>query len=123
MTLKAKVSSQTPQSVENLFFGELEDRSAPRTPLSMPAKLRTTNASAFNVVIKNLSLSGFACEAIASMPTGARCWLTMPGMASMQAEVIWNDGINIGCSFQNLLYQAVLDALTARYNQPTEFNI
>jgi len=118
MTLELKDAADAP-----LSLGDLEDRSAPRIVLSLPAKLRASNMSAFNIVIKNLSLSGFACEAITSMPPGARCWLTMPGMESMQAEVIRNDGFIVGCAFQNLLNQAVLDALIARYTEPTAYNI
>ena len=106
-----------------LSLGSLEDRCAPRIPLSLPAKLRASNTSAFNIEIKDLSLSGFACKAVTAMPQGARCWLTMPGMESMQAEVVWNDGIFVGCAFQSLLSQVILDALIARYKEPTAFNI
>lgn len=110
-------------SDDDINLGILEDRSAPRMILSMPAKLRPSNAKAINVLIRDLSLSGFSCNATTSMPLGTRCWLTMPGMASMQAEVVWNDGIMIGCAFHNLLNQAVLDALIARYSAPTAYNI
>lgn len=128
MTSEVKDPSNTPQStgkmiLDKLALGELEDRSAPRISLSLPAKLRASNQSAFSVTIKDLSLSGFACHALSSMPLGARCWLKMPGMESMQAEVVWNDGFMIGCSFQNLLNQVVLDSLIARYSEPTVFNI
>lgn len=118
MTIDLQQSSFTP-----LSLGELEDRSAPRVHLSLPAKLRPRNQSAFNVIITDLSLSGFACKAITSMSQGDRCWLTMPGLASMQAEVVWNDSRKVGCSFDNLLNQVVLDALIARYKEPTEYNI
>ncbi len=118
MTLILKDAKQT-----LLPMGEFEDRSAPRVILSLPAKLRPSNSPAFSVMIKDLSLSGFACEAVTSMPQGARCWLTMPGLESMQAEVVWNDGIIVGCSFHNLLNQVVLDALVARYTEPTQYNI
>jgi len=113
--------SKTDEAI--LDHNELEDRSAPRIILSLPAKLRASNSSGINVLIKDLSLSGFACEAVTSMPSGARCWLTIPGLSSMQAEVIWNDGRTVGCAFQNLLNEAVLDSLIARYKIPTKFNI
>lgn len=118
MTMDLQQTSFAPMSM-----GELEDRSAPRIYLSLPAKLRPRNQSAFNVTITDLSLSGFACRAITSMSQGDRCWLTMPGLESMQAEVVWNDGHTVGCSFNNLLNQVVLDALIARYKEPTEYNI
>ncbi len=128
MTSEVKDTSKAPQSkgdmiLDDLFLGELEDRSAPRISLSLPAKLRASNASAFSVTVNDLSLSGFACHALSSMPQGTRCWLKMPGMESMQAEVVWNDGFMIGCSFDKLLSQVVLDSLIARYSEPTVFNV
>lgn len=127
MILTAKIcdnqKSNYESSTDELVLDELEDRSAPRTILVLPAKLRARNSSAFSVMLKDLSISGFSCKAVTSMSMGEHCWLTMPGMESMQAEVVWNDGITIGCGFQNLLNQAVLDALIARYSEPTQFNI
>ena len=128
MTSSVTDASNAPQSMgdmilDDLSLGELEDRSAPRIALSLPAKLRASNASAFSVTVKDLSLSGFACHALSSMPQGTRCWLKMPGLETMQAKVVWNDGFMIGCSFHNLISQVVLDSLIARYSEPTVFNV
>jgi hypothetical protein len=89
----------------------LEDRSAPRIALCIPAILRPSGVTGFAVKVTNLSLSGFACEATTGMPVGTRCWLSIPGLAPMQAEVAWNNGITVGCGFSNLLNQSVLDAI------------
>lgn len=93
----------------------LEDRSAPRITLSIPAQLRPSGVTGFGVRVTNLSLSGFACEAISGMPAGARCWLALPGLSPLQAEVVWNNGQVIGCSFVNLLNRSVLDAILNRF--------
>jgi hypothetical protein len=63
----------------------------------------------------DISISGFSCEAVTSLRAGAICWVTFPGLTSLQAEIIWNDGIRVGCAMSNLLGQAVLDRLVARY--------
>ena len=93
----------------------IEDRSAPRVRLDIPAVLRPSGVTGFGVRVINLSLSGFACEATTGMPKGARCWLGLPGLAPLQAEVVWNDGITVGCAFSNLLNQSILDAILRRF--------
>ncbi len=92
-----------------------EDRCAPRTRVTIAASLRASGAPRFAVVVKDLSIAGFACEAVASMRSGALCWLTLPGLEAQQAEVIWNDGAMIGCAFAQLLNPAVHDLLITRY--------
>jgi hypothetical protein len=94
----------------------IEDRSAPRVRLDIPAVLRPSGVTGFGVRVTNLSLSGFACEATTGMPKGARCWLALPGLAPLQAEVVWNDGITVGCAFSNVLNQSVLDAILRRFD-------
>ena len=93
----------------------MEDRCAPRIRLRIPASLRPSGDKGFSVEVKDLSLGGFSCEATTGMHQGHRCWLTLPGLSALQAEVVWNDGINVGCSFDNLINVAVLDALVARW--------
>ena len=93
----------------------LEDRSAPRVMLKIPATLRPSGVTGFGVVVTNLSMSGFACEATTGMPVGARCWLALPGLAPLQAEVIWNNGAMVGCAFANLLNRSILDSILNRF--------
>jgi PilZ domain len=93
----------------------LEDRSAPRVVLNIPATLRPSGVTGFNVRVTNLSLSGFACEATTGMPAGARCWLALPGLSPLQAEVVWNNGQTVGCAFGNVLNRSVLDAILDRF--------
>jgi PilZ domain len=93
----------------------LEDRSAPRVQLSIPAQLRPSGVTGFAVRVTNLSLTGFGCEATTGMPKGARCWLTLPGLAPLQAEVVWNDGRTVGCAFSNILNRAILDSILNRF--------
>ncbi|AYJ88113.1 PilZ domain-containing protein [Sphingomonas paeninsulae] len=91
-----------------------EDRSAPRHPLTIAATLRPSGATGFKTVVTDLSLSGFAAQALTNLHAGTLCWLTLPGLSSLQAEVVWNDGNTIGCAFATLLNPAVLQSVVDR---------
>jgi hypothetical protein len=92
-----------------------EDCSAPRTRISIPATLRASGSKGFQTSVNDLSLSGFSAMAINRMHTGTVCWLTLPGLESLQAEVIWwNNGL-VGCAFNQLLSPIVHDNILARW--------
>ena len=92
-----------------------EDRSAPRKKIRMPAIFRPSGSEGFSVTIHDISLSGFSAQALTCQPVGTRVWITIPGLAPLQAEIARNDRTNVGCAFTQLLNQAVLDNLVARY--------
>lgn len=92
-----------------------EDRSAPRVKLKIPAQMRPSGSPAFAVIVRDLSLSGVACEALTGMSAGTRVWLTLPGLSALQAKIVWNDGTMVGCEFDNLLNLAVMENVLARF--------
>ena len=92
-----------------------EDRSAPRTKLAIPAQLRASGARAFQTVVNDLSLSGFSATASSRMHPGSVCWVTLPGLGSLQAEVVWWENNTVGCAFASLLSPIVHDNILARY--------
>lgn len=92
-----------------------EDRSAPRTKIVIPAQLRASGMRAFQTVVNDLSLSGFSATALNRMHPGSVCWLTLPGLESLQAEVVWWENGMVGCAFANLLSPIVHDNILARY--------
>jgi len=93
-----------------------EDRCAPRTRIAIPASLRPSGSKGFQTVVQDLSLSGFSAMAINRLHAGNLCWLTIPGLESLQAEVIWwNNGL-VGCAFSQLLSPIVHDNLLARWS-------
>lgn len=94
----------------------LEDRSAIRQAVHIPAILRPSCSRKFSISVKNISLSGFAAEAFTGQPVGTRIWLTIPGMSPLEAEIVRNDRTTVACAFTNLLNPAVLDNLVARYH-------
>lgn len=97
------------------FAAAQEDRCAPRYSVRMNASLRASGAHGFPVVVRDISIAGFSCEAVSGMSVGTLCWLSLPGLSGFQAEVIWNTGHMVGCAFANLLNQAVLDDVVARH--------
>jgi hypothetical protein len=91
-----------------------EDRCAPRFALAIPAMLRPSGATGFKTVVTDLSLGGFAAKALTNLHPGTLCWLTLPGLGSLQSEIVWNDGNSVGCSFATLLNPAVLQSVVDR---------
>jgi len=92
-----------------------EDRSAPRTRLLIPASLRPSGSRGFQSEVRDLSLSGFSAQSINKMHPGTLCWLTIPGLESLQAEVVWWNNQLVGCGFSQLLNPIVHDMIIARY--------
>ncbi len=90
-----------------------EDRCAPRTVLNIPAMLRPSGSTSFATNLIDLSISGFAAQAVTGMRAGSLCWLSVGPYKGLQAEVVWNDGQVVGCSFANLLNPAVFASIVA----------
>ncbi|TCD05337.1 PilZ domain-containing protein [Erythrobacteraceae bacterium CFH 75059] len=98
-----------------------EDRCAPRTRLTIPAQLRASGGRAFQTVVQDLSISGFSAAAINRMHEGQICWLTLPGLESLQAQVVWWENCVAGCAFAKLLSPIVHDNLLQRYSAGTPY--
>lgn len=93
-----------------------EDRCSPRTRLTIPATLRPSGSKGFQTVVNDLSISGFSAMAINRLHPRTYCWLTMPGLESMQAQVVWWDNGVVGCAFHNLLSPIIHDAILTRWS-------
>lgn len=92
-----------------------EDRSAPRIRISIPAALRPSGSKAFQTAVRDLSLSGFSATAMSRIHPGTYCWLTLPGMESLAAKVVWWDNGLVGGAFEKLLNPIVLDNILERW--------
>jgi len=102
-------------------IAEQEDRCAPRTKLTIPASLRASGGRAFQSVVHDLSISGFSAAAINRMHEGQVCWLTLPGLESLQAQVVWWENCIVGCAFTKLLSPIVHDNIIQRYAQMSAY--
>ena len=113
---EAVLGRMLPQTVPVAYaIAAEEDRCATRHEVHIPAILRPSGEAGFKVIVTNLSVAGFACDVVTGMREGARCWLTLPGLSSLQSEVVWNNRGAIGGSFANLINEAVLATIIARY--------
>jgi hypothetical protein len=92
-----------------------EDRCGARTRLAIPAQLRASGGRAFRTTVQDLSISGFSASAINRMHEGQLCWLTMPGLQSLQAQVVWWQDSAVGCAFSELLSPIVHAAILERF--------
>ena len=117
----ADSKTYTPKTIANDLEDQLpyaiaaeEDRCAPRQPLSIPARLRFSCSSGFAVEVTDMSLAGFACDALLAVEPGTRCWLTLPGLGALEAEVVRHSNQGVGCAFKDLLNLAVLNHYPVR---------
>lgn len=92
-----------------------EDRSAPRLRISIPASLRPSGSKSYQTVVRDLSLSGFSATAVSRVHPGTMCWLTLPGMESLGAKVVWWDNGLVGCAFEQLLSPIILESVLTRW--------
>jgi len=89
-------------------------RRALRKPVRLTAQLRDRGSTRkFTIALVDLSLSGFRAETIARLHEGTLVWLTLPGMAGLEARVVWIDHVRCGCAFTQPLHQAVFDRIVA----------
>lgn len=115
--------STTDSSHDRYAAAAQEDRSAPRTRIAIPASLRASGAKAIQTVVHDLSLSGFSSQSLNRMHPGTVCWLQIPGLESLQAEVIWWNNSMVGCAFHNLLSPIVHDNILARFRSEAVFRM
>ncbi len=109
------------QGFDRYLIAAQEDRCAPRAKLAIPATLRISGGRGFQTVINDLSISGFCASAVNRVHPGSVCWLTLPGLESLQSEVIWWNNSQTGCAFDNLLSPIVLENLLARFQPASVF--
>jgi len=107
--------SMMQDSQDGYALASQEDRSAPRTKVSIPAALRPSGSKGYQTVVNDLSLSGFSAMSLNRLHVGTLCWLTIPGLESMQAEVVWWEDGMVGCAFNKLLSPIVHDNVLSRW--------
>jgi hypothetical protein len=100
-----------------------EDRSAHRVRLTIPATIRPAGANKFQTVVRDLSISGFSATAISRIPIKTACWLTLPGMDSLQARVVWWEQGLMGCAFERLLVEHAYESVLKRWQTGAAYGI
>ena len=78
---------------------DCDSRRAPRVAISAEIPLRQLGATAVDARLINLSSLGFMAETDAAIQPRTRVWLTLPGIARVNALVIWAKDGRIGGEF------------------------
>lgn len=99
-----------------------DGRRAQRLDVRMKASLRETGCTKFNVDVLDMSVSGFRFETAYSIAPSTRVWLTIPGLAALEAVVAWQDRFRYGCYFVDPLHIAVFDHIIAQHRGSGRFS-
>ena len=99
-----------------------DGRRAQRLDVRMKASLRETGCTKFNVDVLDMSVSGFRFETAYSIAPSTRVWLTIPGLAALEAVVAWQDRFRYGCYFVDPLHIAVFDHIIAQHRRSGRFS-
>jgi hypothetical protein len=84
-------------------------RGAKRLDVVFRAGLRERGTTRFDIKVVDLSITGFRCETSCTLVPGSSIWLTIPGLAPLEARVAWRDKFRYGCAFAHPLHIAVFD--------------
>lgn len=86
-----------------------EGRLATRSQVAMRAELRDRTWFRYFVQILDLSATGFRSIADYSLEPGQTIWIKLPGLAALEAKVVWRRDDIIGAAFLRPLYPAVYE--------------
>lgn len=90
-----------------------ESRHALRRAVKMRAHLRDRGNTRFEIEVVDLSTTGFRAQTAFALWPGTTVWLTLPGLAALEAVVAWRDKYRYGCAFNRPLHPAVFDHIVA----------
>ena len=94
-----------------------DPRRALRKAVKGRAHLRDRGQTRFEINVVDLSESGFRAETSFTLWPGTLVWLTLPGLAPLEAVVAWRDKATYGCAFAKPLHPAVFDHIVGLGNR------
>jgi hypothetical protein len=86
-----------------------DNRAALRRSVRLDARVRDRGAGRFAIRVLDLSATGFRGETAFTLPPGSLVWITLPGLQSLEAEIAWQRGEQIGAAFRQPLHPAVFE--------------
>ena len=89
-----------------------------RLDVAFEAFLREPGSTKFQIEVIDLSAVGFRCKTNFVLREGSTVWLTIPGLAAIEASVAWAGDFMYGCEFRRHLHIAVFDHI-ARLHPPS----
>ncbi|QUL38565.1 PilZ domain-containing protein [Erythrobacter sp. JK5] len=89
---------------------------SPNTKLSIPATLRAKGGRDFQTVVRDLSILDFSASSMNRMHEGQVCWLSLPDLDPLEAEVVrWENSI-VQCELSEVLSPIIHDNILQRYS-------
>jgi hypothetical protein len=77
-----------------------DERGAERYRLLLPASAEKPGSGVIDIIVHDLSTSGFLVETQSPLSVGSEISLDIPGAGTVAAEVTWNSGNFFGGQFQ-----------------------
>lgn len=87
-----------------------DERLAERVPVEVDATLRNPANEALDVILLDLSTSGFRCASSETLAPGASVTLGLPGLGVNSARVVWRSGNVHGCEFDAMIPPSAIAA-------------
>ncbi|MCT8000945.1 pilus assembly protein PilZ [Sphingomonas sanguinis] len=88
-----------------------------RHAVRMRAHLRDKGQTRFEIDVVDLSPEGFRAETSFTLWPGTIVWLTVPGLAPLEAVIAWRDRFRYGCAFSKPLHPAVFEHIVGLGNR------
>lgn len=86
-----------------------------RGDVRIAAEIRESGAGKQKISVIDLSRSGFRMHCLFYIPHDRTVYLTLPGFASLEAHIAWQDGDYYGCEFHQPLHEAIFEHLLRAY--------
>ncbi len=90
-----------------------EGRSATRRIVNLAAALRDEGVTTHPILILDIAAGGFKAETAGGLETGYEVWLKLPGHEAKRSRVVWVEGKQAGCAFENPLHAREVAAIAA----------
>ena len=92
-----------------------ERRISLRAPVSIEADLRQAGRTAFKVLVRDLSRTGCRAETLSKTNVGNRVWVTLPGFAPVEGEIVWANKSGFAVHWRAALHASVFDHIRQRF--------
>jgi hypothetical protein len=91
-----------------------DGRRTRRRAVNVAALIEDAGAAFSGVVVTDLSETGCRASVSTPMEPGTAFILKLPGMEILRAEVIWSEGIEIGCQFADEVHPGTINQILGR---------
>lgn len=89
-------------------------RSASRSMIASTVGFRRCKESRYDTPLADLSVRGCRIAPVQAVSPGERVWVTLPGLASLEARIRWSNRWIAGAEFEHPIHPAVFANLVQR---------